>query len=184
VEDRRQSDAVDGKWSSRRHAGTSLAVVDEVEIVRIGPDEWREFREVRLASLSDAPGAFGASHGDWVDAEESRWRQRLVDVPFTLVARSAVTPVGVVSGVGSGDVVELISMWVAPAHRGTGLAGRLIGQVVAWAAGRGLDTVLMVRDDNEAAIRSYARAGFVDLGIPDGWPADVPLERRMRHSSS
>jgi ribosomal protein S18 acetylase RimI-like enzyme len=90
----------------------------------------------------------------------------------------------VVSGVESGDAVELISMWVAPAHRGTGLAGRLIEQLVAWAAGRGLDTVLMVRDDNEAAIRSYARAGFVDLGIPEGWPADVPLERRMRHRSS
>jgi GNAT superfamily N-acetyltransferase len=158
--------------------------VDEVEIVRIGPDEWREFREVRLASLSDAPGAFGASHGDWVDADESRWRQRLADVPFTLVARSTTASAGVVSGVESGDAVELISMWVAPAHRGTGLAGRLIEQVVAWAAGRGLDTVLMVRDDNEAAIRSYARAGFVDLGIPEGWPADVPLERRMRHSTS
>ncbi len=26
-----------------------------VEIVRIGPGEWREFRDVRLASLSDTP---------------------------------------------------------------------------------------------------------------------------------
>jgi GNAT superfamily N-acetyltransferase len=146
--------------------------VDEVEIVRIGPDEWREFREVRLASLRDAPGAFGASHADWVEAEEEQWRQRLSDVPFTLVARSAGAWAGVVSGVESGDAVELISMWVAPAHRGTGLAGRLIEQVVAWATG------------NEAAIRSYARAGFVDLGIPDGWPADALPERRMRHSAS
>ncbi|WP_168218371.1 GNAT family N-acetyltransferase [Nocardioides eburneiflavus] len=158
--------------------------MDEVQIVRIGPDEWCEFREVRLAALRDAPGAFGASYADWVEADESRWRQRLSDVPFTLVARSTDAPVGVVSGAESGDAVELISMWVAPDHRGTGLAGRLVGQVVAWAAGRGRDTFLMVRDDNEAAIRSYARAGFVDLGIPDGWPPDAPPERRMRHSSS
>ncbi len=158
--------------------------MDEVEIVRIGPDQWREFREVRLASLRDAPGAFGASHADWVDAEESRWRQRLSDVPFTVVARSVDGQVGVVSGVESGDAVELISMWVATAHRGTGLAGRLIERVVAWATRRGRDTVLMVRDDNEAAIRSYARAGFVDLGIPDGWPAEALPERRMRHSAS
>jgi GNAT superfamily N-acetyltransferase len=158
--------------------------VDEVEIVWIGPDEWREFREVRLASLRDAPGAFGASHADWADADECRWRQRLSDVPFTLVARSADAWAGVVSGVESGDAVELISMWVAPAHRGTGLAGRLVEQVVAWATGKGRDTFLMVRDDNEAAIRSYARAGFVDLGIPDGWPADALPERRMRHSAS
>lgn len=157
--------------------------MDEVEIERIGPDEWRTFREVRLASLKDAPGAFGASHADWVDADEDRWRQRLTDVPYTLVARSAAAQVGVVSGVESGDAVELISMWVAPTHRGTGLAARLIERVVAWAAGNGRDTVLMVRDDNAAAIRSYVRAGFVDLGTPEGWPADALPERRMRHSS-
>ena len=157
--------------------------MDAVEIVRIGPDDWREFREVRLASLSDAPGAFGATYADWADAAEERWRQRLTDVPFTLVARSDSGPVGVVSGAESPGAVELISMWVAPGHRGTGLAGELVAGVVAWAAGRGLPTYLMVRDDNPAAIGSYTRAGFVDLGVPADWPDDAPLERRMRHGA-
>ncbi|WP_175539618.1 GNAT family N-acetyltransferase [Nocardioides exalbidus] len=155
--------------------------MSEIEVVRIGPDEWQEFRSVRLASLRDAPGAFGARYDDWVAADGDRWRRRLVDVPLTLVARSDGHPVGVVSGADDGQRVELISMWVAPEQRGTGLAGRLIEQVVAWAASHERPTFLMVRDDNEAAIRSYARAGFTDLGVPDGWPADAPLERRMRH---
>ncbi|RYC12536.1 GNAT family N-acetyltransferase [Nocardioides zhouii] len=150
------------------------------ELVRLGPDEWREFREVRLAALVDAPYAFGASHADWVDASEERWRSRLTDVPLTVVARDDGGFVGVVSGVSSGEHVELISMWVAPDHRGTGLAGRLIGEVVAWASARGQDTYLMVRDDNASAIAAYARAGFADLGVPDGWPEDAPRERRMR----
>ncbi|WP_165355062.1 GNAT family N-acetyltransferase [Nocardioides oleivorans] len=155
--------------------------MSEIEIVRIGPDEWEEFRDVRLASLRDAPGAFGATYDDWVDAAEDRWRRRLVDVPLTVVARSSTRPVGVVSGADAGDRVELISMWVAPEQRGTGLAGRLIEEVVAWAASGDKPTFLMVRDDNEAAIRSYTRAGFTDLGVPDGWPTDAPRERRMRH---
>jgi GNAT superfamily N-acetyltransferase len=155
--------------------------VGAYEIVRIGADDWREFREVRLASLSDAPGAFGATYADWVDAAEDRWRQRLIDVPFTLVARSDSGPVGVVSGAEGPGSVELISMWVAPGHRGTGLAGELVAGVVAWAADSGRQTHLMVRDDNAAAITSYTRAGFVDLGVPAGWPADALLERRMRH---
>jgi ribosomal protein S18 acetylase RimI-like enzyme len=155
--------------------------MEAVEIARIGPDDWREFRDVRLASLSDAPTAFGAVHADWVDASEDRWRRRLTDVPFTVVARSEARGVGVVSGAEWEHEVGLISMWVAPDHRGTGLAGRLIDQVVAWAASRGRRTWLMVRDDNTAAIRAYAKAGFVDLGVPADWPEDALPERRMRH---
>lgn len=152
-----------------------------VELLRIGPEDWREFREVRLASLADAPGAFGSRYADWVDADEQRWRARLTDVPFTVVARNNGEPVAVASGVPSDDTIELISMWVAHRHRGTGLAGRIIDHVVAWAAARGQGTHLMVREDNVAAIRAYSRAGFVDQGVPDDWPADTPRERRMRH---
>ncbi|NPD04800.1 GNAT family N-acetyltransferase [Nocardioides sp. zg-1308] len=156
----------------------------DIELVRIGPDDWAELRDVRLAALLDAPGAFGARHADWADATEQRWRARLADVALTVVARSDTGPVGVVSGAESEDVVELISMWVAPGERGTGLAGRLIDHVVTWAADRGRTTCLMVRDDNAAAIRAYARAGFVDLGVPAGQPDDVPRERRMQHGGA
>ncbi len=155
--------------------------VSATELVRIGPEDWREFRNVRLAALSDAPGAFGVRHAEWADAAEHRWRRRLIDVPLTLVARSDEGPVGVASGMESGQVVELISMWVAPSERGSGLAERLIDQVVAWAAARGQQTCLMVRDDNLGAIRAYTRAGFIDHGVPEDWPDDAPSERRMWH---
>jgi hypothetical protein len=74
----------------------------EPDLVRLGPDAWQEFREVRLASLADAPYAFGASHADWIDASEERWRSRLTDVPLTVVARTDALLVGVVSGVSTG----------------------------------------------------------------------------------
>lgn len=153
----------------------------EPELVRLVADDWPDFREARLASLADSPGAFGSRHADWVDATEERWRARLTDVPLTIVARSDGRFVGVVSGVSSGDHVELISMWVAAGHRGTGLAGRLIDRVVAWAAELGQDTFLMVRHDNARAIRAYERSGFTDLGVPSDWPEGRPGERRMRY---
>lgn len=155
-----------------------------IELVRIGPEDWREFRSVRLAALSDAPSAFGARHADWADATEHRWRSRLIEVPLTVVARSDAGPVGVASGMESGQAVELISMWVAPSERGSGLAERLIEQVVAWAAARGQQTCLMVRDDNAGAIRAYTRAGFIDRGVPEDWPDDVPPERLMWHGGT
>lgn len=153
----------------------------EPELLQLHADGWREFRDVRLASLADSPGAFGSRHADWVDASEEQWRARLTDVPLTIVARSQEGFVGVVSGVPSDDHDELISMWVSPEHRGTGLAGRLIDAVVEWSTARERNTFLMVRDDNARAITAYERAGFTDLGVLADRSADEPRERRMRH---
>jgi ribosomal protein S18 acetylase RimI-like enzyme len=153
-----------------------------VDITRIGPADWERFRAVRLASLSESPAAFGSRHADWVDAPAERWQARLAQVPLTLLAQEATRVVGVVSGQPVGERwVELISMWVAPRARGTDVAGQLIAAVVEWAAARDRMTYLMVRSDNARARKAYERAGFVDTGIPEGWPADEPPERRMEH---
>lgn len=151
-----------------------------MEIRRVGPEDWERFRAVRLASLSESPSAFGSRYEDWVDAPAERWQARLTQVPLTLLACEGATVVGVASGQPDGDdLVELISMWVDPAVRGAGVAGRLIRAVADWAEAQGRGTYLMVRSDNVRARTAYERAGFVDKGIPDDWPVDEPPERRM-----
>lgn len=151
-----------------------------MDVTRIGPADWQLFRAVRLASLSESPAAFGSRYADWVDAPAELWQERLTQVALTLVAREGGTVLGVVSGQPvDGTWVELVSMWVAPTARGTGVAGRLIGAVVDWAADQGRRTYLMVRSDNLGARASYKRAGFVDAGVPDGGPSDEPAEHRM-----
>lgn len=149
------------------------------EIAELGPEDWREFRTLRLQALADAPAAFGSRHADWAEAPEDRWRARLTEVPLNLVARVGGRPVGMASGVVVGGEVELISMYVAPPARGTGLAQALAERVVGWGAAQGLGTFLMVRSDNSTAIAAYARAGFSDEGVPHDWPDDEPPENRM-----
>jgi ribosomal protein S18 acetylase RimI-like enzyme len=103
-------------------------------------------------------------------------------VPLNLVARRGAALVGMASGFfDDEDGAELISMWVDPAVRGSGVGAALVGAVVAWAAAAGRPTYLMVRSDNARAIAAYARAGFVDLGIPSGQSPDEPPENRMVH---
>lgn len=151
-----------------------------MDIVRIGPEDWEVFRQARLAALSDAPAAFGSRYADWVDASPAKWRSRLSSVPLNLLARDGKDVVGLVSGLPEDEAwVELISMWVDPANRGGSIAGRLIDAVVDWAAAQGRSTYLMVRSDNARARTAYARAGFVDMGIPEGQPFDEPSEHRM-----
>lgn len=151
-----------------------------MEIRRVGPSDWESFRAVRLASLSESPAAFGSTYEDWVDAPAERWQSRLTQVPLTLLACEATEVVGVVSGQPVGeDWVELISMWVAPLTRGDGVARQLIDAVTLWAAEQDRRTYLMVRRDNLRARRAYERAGFIDTGIPEGWPVGEPPEHRM-----
>lgn len=155
----------------------------QTEIVRIGAEDWQEFRRVRLASLLDAPDAFCSTYADWADASEDRWRSRMAGVPLTLVARDGDRTVGVACGcpaeLEGADAVELISMWVSPGARGTGVAGRLIAGVVDWAEAQDRPTFLMVRVGNVRARRAYERAGFVSTGVPADHPAGEPPEERM-----
>ncbi|MBA3780324.1 MAG: GNAT family N-acetyltransferase [Nocardioides sp.] len=152
-----------------------------IDIVRITPDDWALFRDIRLRALADAPGAFGSRFDDWVDAPESSWRSRLENVKLNLVARHGDEAVGMASGSLDGDDAALISMWVDPVARGTGTAQALIEAVVGWARGLERTTYLMVRSDNPRAIAAYERAGFVYLGVPDDH--DGPPENRMVHRS-
>ena len=151
-----------------------------MKLQRLSPDDWRLWRIVRLQALEEAPYAFGTSLSDWQGEgdREGRWRNRLDDVPFNVVAAVNGRPVGQVSGTDLDDrlSVDLISMWVAPISRGTGIGEALIDAVIGWAEGIGARSVsLAVKDANSHAIALYERAAFVDRGVS----ADTPDERTM-----
>jgi RimJ/RimL family protein N-acetyltransferase len=154
--------------------------VGVMKLQQLSPDDWRLWRMVRLQALEEAPYAFGTSLLDWQGEgdREGRWRKRLDDVPFNVVAVVDGCPVAQVSGtdVDEQRSVELISMWVAPSARGTGIGGVLSDAVVAWAQAIGAqDVSLAVKGENSHAIALYERAGFVDRGVS----ADTPDERTM-----
>ena len=144
-----------------------------IDLRIMSADDWRAWRSVRLAALTDAPDAFGSRLQDWADAPEDRWRQRLsIPGAVDLLAfdADANAPVGMATGTpdgGSGSRAELISMWVDPAARGRGVATELITAVARWAAGVGATTLtLSVMPDNAAARRTYERNGFIAAREP------------------
>ncbi len=108
-----------------------------LQVQRLGPDDWQLWRAVRLEALAESPDAFGSTLRYWQgDGDtESRWRSRLEDVPFNVVARLDGAPVGQSSGTAVDDRggVELISMWVAPSTRGRSVGSALIDAVIEWA---------------------------------------------------
>lgn len=148
-----------------------------IELRVLTPDDWRLWRELRLAALAEAPDAFSSRLADWQGEgdREERWRARLgIPGSHDLVATLDGLPAGMASGVPGDDegVVDLISMWIAPAARGRGVGDALVGEVVAWAGRVGARTVrLDVHDTNDAAAALYRRNGFRRSGrtkVDDG----------------
>ena len=94
--------------------------------------------------------------------------------------------VGLVGGhqAETGDHVDLVSMWTAPAARGKGVGAALVDAVIEWADGRAVE--LWVTRGNDAALRLYERCGFVETGDHQPLPSDPCKDeirmRRVPHS--
>jgi GNAT superfamily N-acetyltransferase len=149
---------------------------------RLGPDDWRTWRAVRLAALAESPRAFSSSLAREQGYAESDWRDRLG--PARGLKAVADDDAGLVGGwvpEDRGGAVELYSMWVRPEWRGKGVGDLLVDEVVAWATENGHPRVdLWVVDGNKVAERLYRRHGFEMTGerIPHPAYADV-LELAM-----
>jgi GNAT superfamily N-acetyltransferase len=138
-----------------------------VEVRRIQPADWRLLREMRLASLQDAPEAFGQRYENAASEPESEWRSAARasstgDRRAWFIARAGEVDAGLVQARRRPPADCLVfSMWVAPPGRGGGVGRALISAVADWARGwGGARIVLWVFGANEGAFRFYERLGF------------------------
>lgn len=150
-----------------------------IDIRALSPDDWRTIRSVRLRSLEESPEAFVSTYRREMTFDQATWRQRATTCQW-FVAVEDGTPVGVAGGVDgwSDDPTdrELVGMWVAPSHRGRGVARLLLGSVGAWASSEVAATLrLGVRQGNQSARAAYLRMGLRATGetmeaqtVPDG----------------
>jgi ribosomal protein S18 acetylase RimI-like enzyme len=152
---------------------------------RIGPDEGDGLRDIRLRALRDAPSAFASSF----EIESARPRDAWGELAgawsagasaATFVAEVGHEWVGLIGTFRAPErpeIVELVSMWVAPGSRRRGVGRSLIDEVVGWALATAAEAVALgVADGNDAAIAAYERAGFVLTGEHHPLPSDPSRE--------
>jgi GNAT superfamily N-acetyltransferase len=143
-------------------------------ITRLGEDDWRRWREVRLVALSDSPAAFGSAVEDERSITEDGWRE-LVRNAAVFVASTGGGVAGAVAGLyrDSAEDRGFGAMWVTPQWRGSGVAGKLVAAVAAWSrSGNAVRVGLWVPDDNGRARRFYEREGFRMTGKSRSFPGD------------
>lgn len=155
---------------------------DKVSVRRLGPDDWRTTRDLRLAALKSDERWFGGNYADSAARTEQQWR----DWPgggAVFAAYAAEEPRGIVAGVRPehlGGQAELIALWVGPLGRGLRLSARLTEAVADWARGEGCtDLYLEVMPHNESACRAYNRFGFDVVEAPVRNAGDISMRFRL-----
>ncbi|MEY9895291.1 ribosomal protein S18 acetylase RimI-like enzyme [Catenulispora sp. MAP5-51] len=138
---------------------------------RTTADEWRDYRELRLAALIDSPTNFGQTHEQALAIPDETWQERartnatsdlqaffvaVDDTTGKLVGMWGVMPHNAHPG-----VHHVLGVYVRPEARGTEVA-RLLNQACVDFARTtdAKDLTLLVRDDNDRGRRFYEREGF------------------------
>jgi len=158
----------------RRSLPPVARMVAVTRVRRLSAEDWAVLREVRLRALEEAPYAFGSTLGEESSRPEEWWKAGVDRLPWHgtrrivwFVAEGEGRAVGLAAGVegADGGHPEVMSMWVEPDCRGTGVAGDLLTAVISWAESQGPGALrLVVAEDNVAARRFYERHGFVSTG--------------------
>lgn len=152
------------------------------------PDEWREYRALRVEMLTDSPLAFSDRVSEVETWDDSRWQTRLASMLMPdstlLVARDAEGRwLGQMAGREylhtTPPAVWLLEVFLTPAVRGSGLGGLLLEGVIDWVEERGHRRVFLdVHEHAAAARRFYARHGFTETGNQQPYPRD-PSQREF-----
>lgn len=147
--------------------------MNEYKIRVLTPADWYIYKSLRLASLNDAPDAFGSTHERESAYTQSEWESRLdpagrASFALPLVIECGEDPIGIAWGLmhdTDSKIAHVYQMWVSPNARGKGIAKALLERITAWAIARKCDLIeLSVTTTNDAAVSLYDSSGFLYSG--------------------
>lgn len=140
---------------------------------RIAADQGAVFRELRTASLREAPYAFGETLEDALSADAATFdataAEHAVSVIFTsFILYTEGHPAGLVEAYFDDSEARrafVCELWVAPAVRHLRGGELLVDTASAWLAGEGaMEIYAWVADANRNAMRFYEALGFGPTG--------------------
>ncbi|MFD0359898.1 GNAT family N-acetyltransferase [Nocardia sp. GCM10030253] len=148
---------------------------------QLDQNEWTVVRAVRLAALIESPpGTFGSTFEVASGWSEQQWRQWTAGRTLFTADIEDGTAVAAVGAMLENSLPVVVSMWVAPNHRGTGLSDQLLHAVIDWAHASGHQELqLWVLQSNRSAESLYRRNGFTRIGNRKqciDWPEQFEIE--------
>jgi ribosomal protein S18 acetylase RimI-like enzyme len=170
-------------------------VVDEVR--RIRPDEWPQYRDLRLEALKDSPLAFVERYRDASTQADPYWQDRVArgaagSASSIFVALRAGRFIGKAGWFVESEVTEYVSahvvgVYVTPRARGQGVADTLMAEVLRSAReeASAARVRLFVMAINVRASAFYRRIGFVPTGATMAYPPNPAfIEHEMEYRNN
>ncbi len=145
----------------------------EVRIIKLPPEQWPRYREIRLESLREEPQAFGSTYADMEERPDAFWQGRLSDAmlgekSWLLFAQDGERLVGMIGAFcnETQETAIIVSVYVSKAERGKGI-GKVLMEGILSEIGKkeGIcKAALGVNREQTAAVELYRRFGFVVTG--------------------
>jgi GNAT superfamily N-acetyltransferase len=156
------------------------ANVKTIRRIQIGETDL--YKQMRLASLRDAPYAFSSTYEGALQRSVDSWREQAEGSArgtnrATFIAFSDDVPIGIAAIYRLDDqaeVGEVLQVWVERDYRRTGVAWDLMNAVFTWAGENTICRIIArVTNGNARALKFYCKYGFSIndkslLGDPDG----------------
>jgi RimJ/RimL family protein N-acetyltransferase len=140
-----------------------------ITIRRIRTGEADLLKQVRLASLRDAPYAFGATYDLVSQRSEEDWRERAESTAHgndkaTFFVFDDSVLIGMTTLFRTEDqaeIAELVQVWIAPEYRGSSTGRDLMDFVFQWARENNFRRIIAgVTNVNARALKFYIKYGF------------------------
>jgi len=140
-----------------------------ISIRRLRVGEAELYKQLRLASLQEAPYAFSSSYNSAVSRSAQSWREQADGTAHgsdraTFVALSDDLAVGIAAlyrHPKESDTGEILQVWVTPEFRGKGVALSLLSSIFEWACRNDFRCIIAtITKTNTRARRFYEKCGF------------------------
>jgi ribosomal protein S18 acetylase RimI-like enzyme len=149
-----------------------------VEIIKLPPEDWRVYRQLRLEALRESPQAFGSTYQDQITRPDQFWISRLEEAQkgqesWLLFARTGGKLVGMIGayrkeasdGENPAQEVEIIAVYVTLSERGRGLSRLLMSAILGVLRENGIQKAYLGVNENQIpAVRLYQSFGFRKIG--------------------
>jgi ribosomal protein S18 acetylase RimI-like enzyme len=141
-----------------------------VEVIHLQPNQWEQYRQIRLEALLDSPQAYSTTYQQMVDKPDTFWQDRLINAAarkesWLLFARVNECIVGMIGAFLSNESnrAMIVSVYVSPVYRGQGVSRALMEAILnELRQNQAIQEVeLTVTSGQEAAIALYRRFGFM-----------------------